>query len=93
MLSLTPSELTSRTTTSIISNEETNDCMKIIKSLEKSGLLIKGLSKTNKNEAKQKKQKKQKKCRLLSMLLGTFGASLLGDLLIGKDTIIAAEER
>ena len=91
MLALTPSELTSRTTTSIISNEETNDCMKIIKSLEKSGLLIKGLSKTNKNEAKQKKQKK--KCRLLSMLLGTFGASLLGDLLIGKDTIIAAEER
>ena len=58
MLALTPSELNSRTTTSIISNEETNDCMKIIKSLEKSGLLIKGLSKTNKNEAKQKKKKK-----------------------------------
>ena len=56
MLSLTPSELTSRTTTSIISNEETNDCMKIIKSLEESGLLIKGLSKTIKNEAKQKKR-------------------------------------
>ena len=56
MLALTLSELTSRTTTSIISNEETNDCMKIIKSLEESGLLIKGLSKTIKNEAKQKKR-------------------------------------
>ena len=85
MLALTLSELTSPTTTSIISNEETNDCMKIIKSLEESGLLIKGLSKTIKNEAKQKKG------RLLSMLLGTFGASLLGDLLTGKGTIIAAE--
>ena len=56
MLALTLSELTSRTTTSIISNEETNDCMKIIKSLEESGLLVKGLSKTIKNEAKQKKR-------------------------------------
>ena len=56
MLALALSELTSRTTTSIISNEETNDCMKIIKSLEESGLLIKGLSKTIKNEAKQKKR-------------------------------------
>ena len=69
MLSLTPSELTSRTTTSIISNEETNDCMKIIKSLEKSGLLIKGLSKTNKNEAKQKKQKKQKKMQITKYVI------------------------
>ena len=41
----------------------------------------------------KKNNKNKKKCRLLSMLLGTFGASLLGDLLIGKDTIIAAEER
>ena len=69
MLALTPSELNSRTTTSIISNEETNDCMKIIKSLEKSGLLIKGLSKTNKNEAKQKKQKKQKKMQITKYVI------------------------
>ena len=36
----------------IISNEEMNDIMKIIKSPEKSGLLIKGISETIKNEAK-----------------------------------------
>ena len=39
----------------------------------------------------KKNKKNKKKCRLLSMLLGTFGASLLGDLLTGKGTIIAAE--
>ena len=39
-------------TASIISNEEMNDIMKIVQSLEKSGLLIKGVSETIKNEAK-----------------------------------------
>ena len=39
-------------TTLIISNEGTNDIMKIVKSLEDSGLLIKGVSETIKNEAK-----------------------------------------
>ena len=38
--------------TTLISNEEMNDIMKIVKSLEESGLLIKGVSKTIKNEAK-----------------------------------------
>ena len=42
-------------TTLIISNEEMNDILKIIKSLEESGLLTKGVSETIKNEAKQKK--------------------------------------
>ena len=42
-------------TTLIISNEEMNDIMKIIKSLEESVLLIKGVSKTIKNEAKEQK--------------------------------------
>ena len=42
--------------TLVISNEERNDIMKIVKSLEKSGLLIKGVSKTIKNEAKEKKE-------------------------------------
>ena len=37
------------------SNEEANDIMKIVKSFEKSGLLIKRVSKTIKNEAKEKK--------------------------------------
>ena len=59
----------SSTTTSIISNEEMN-VMKIVKSLKESGLLIKGVSETIKNEAKQQKG------RFLSMLLGTLGASL-----------------
>ena len=43
-------------TTLIISNEEMNDIMKIIKSLEESGLLIKGVSKTIKNKAKEQKK-------------------------------------
>ena len=50
-----PSDLASHTTTLIISNEEMEDIMKIIKSLEESGLLIKAISKTNKNEAKKTK--------------------------------------
>ena len=37
----------------IISNEEMNDIMKIIKSLEKYGLLLKGISETSKIEAKE----------------------------------------
>ena len=42
-------------TTLIVSNEEMNDIMKIVKSLEKSGLLIKDIYETIKNEAKNKK--------------------------------------
>ena len=68
----------------IISNEEMNNIMKIIKFLEKSGLLMKHVSETVKNEAKG---------RFLSMLLGTLGASLLGSLLIGKGTIRASESK
>ena len=71
--------------TLITSNEEMNDIMKIVKSLEASGLLIKGVSKTIKNEAKEQKG------RFLSMLLGTLGASLLGHLLTGKGTIRASK--
>ena len=52
-------------TTLIISNEEMNDIMKIVKSLEESGLLIKDVSKTIKNEAKEQN---------VGMLLGTLGA-------------------
>ena len=74
----------SGTTTLIISNEEMN-ITKIIKSLEKSGLLIKGVSETTKNEPKEQKG------TFLSMLLVTLGASLLGNLLTGKGTIRAGE--
>ena len=58
-------------TTLIILNKEMNDIMKIIKSLEEFGLLIKGVSETTKNEAKEQK------IGFLQMLLGTLGASLL----------------
>ena len=51
--------------TLIISNEEMNDIMKIVKSLEDSGLLIKGVSETIKDDAKEQKG------GFLSMLLGT----------------------
>ena len=59
--------------------------MKIGKSLEESSLLQKGVPETIKNEAKEQKG------GFLGMLLGTLGASLLGNLLTGKWTIIAGE--
>ena len=61
--------------------------MKIIKSLEESGLLIKGVSKAIKNEAKEQKG------GFLRMLLGTLGASLWGNLLAGKSTIRAGKNK
>ena len=61
------------------------DMMKIVKSLEYSRLLIKGVSETIKNEAKEQKG------GFLSMLLGTLGACLLGNCLTGKGTIRAGE--
>ena len=66
------------TTTLIISNNEMEDIIRISKFLEDSGLLLKGVT-----EAVQKELKKQKG-GFLSMLLGTLGASLLGNLLTGK---------
>ena len=48
------------------------------KSLEQSGLLIKGINETVQNEAKEQKGE------FLSILLGTLGASLLGNLLTSK---------
>ena len=50
-----------------------NDILKVIKSLEEFGLLIKGLSETDKNKAKEQKGE------FLGMILGTLGASLLGN--------------
>ena len=75
----------SGTTKLIISNEEMNDIMKIIKYLEESGLLIKRVSETIQNEAKQSKG------GIFSMLLGTLGASLLENLLTSKGTFRAGE--
>ena len=45
-------DLASRSTTLIISNDEMNDIMKIVKSLKESGLLIKGVSEAIENEPK-----------------------------------------
>ena len=59
--------------------------MKIIKSLEESGLLIKGVRKTIKNKAKKQKE------GFLKMSLGTLGANLMGNLLIGKGSISPSE--
>ena len=77
--------LGSGTTDLIISNDEINDILKIVKSLEDSGLLLEGVSETIKNEAKEQKE------GFLSMLLGTLGASLLGNTLGGKGVIRAGE--
>ena len=65
--------------TLIISNKEMVDIMIIIKSLEKFGLLIKGVGETIKNKAKE-----QQKGGFLGMLLGTLGASLSRNQLICK---------
>ena len=65
----------SGTTTLIISNKEMNDIMTIVQTLEDSGILLKGVTKTIKNETKEQKG------GFLSMLLDTLGASLLNDLL------------
>ena len=75
----------SHNATSIISNEEMNDIMKIVQSLEESGLLIKRVCRIIKNKSKQQKGE------FLGMLLVTLGASLLGDILTGKVTIRAGE--
>ena len=56
-------------TSLITSNEEMEDIMKIVKSIEKSGLLIKGISERIRNEAKKQKS------RFLRMLRGTLAAS------------------
>ena len=79
----------SGTTTLVISIEEMNDIMKIVQALEDSNILLKGVTKTIKNETKEQKG------GFLSMLLGRLGATLLGDLLTknlsGKGTVRAEE--
>ena len=59
----------------IISNDEVDDILKKVKSLEDSGLLLKGVSETIQHEAKEQRG------GILSMILGTLGASLLDDIL------------
>ena len=73
----------SGTTTLIISNEEMSDIIELIQALEDSNILLKGVTKTFKNETKEQKG------GFLSMLLSTLGASLLGNLLTGKEIVRA----
>ena len=76
-------------TSLIISNDEMDDILKIVKSLENSGVFLKGVSETIQHEAKEQRG------GFLSMLLGTLGASLLGYVLSkglsGKGVIRAGE--
>ena len=69
----------------IISNNEMENIIKIVKSLEDSGLLLKRVSETVQNETKEQKG------RFLSMLLGTLGAILLGNILASKGIARAGE--
>ena len=57
------------------------DIIKIVKSLEDSVFLLKGVSETVQKEAKEQKG------GFLSMLLGPLGASLLGNILTGQGVI------
>ena len=80
-----PLSSASHMTTLIISNDEIGDIIKIGKSLEDSGLLLKGVTETVQNEVKEQRG------GFLSMLLGTLGASLLGNLLTGKGAIAKSQ--
>ena len=69
----------------VIEQEDANDIIKIIEALENSGILLKGVTKTTEKETKEQRG------GFLSMLLGTLGASLLGNLLSGKGLARAGE--
>ena len=61
-----------------------NDIIKIVQAVEDSNILLKGVTKTIKNETKEQKG------GFLSMLLGTLGASLLGHMLAEKGIVRAS---
>ena len=71
--------------TLIISYKDMDNLIKIVKSLDDSGLLLKGVTESVQNEVKEQKG------GFLSMLLGTLGASLLGNLLTGKGVFHAGK--
>ena len=71
----------------IIEQEDMNDITKIIEALENSGILLKGVTKMIENETKEQRG------GFLSMLLGTLGASSLGNLLTGKRMTRAGKGR
>ena len=69
----------------LIIEEDMQDIIKIIRELANSDILLKGVSKTIENEIKEQRG------GFLSMLLGTLGASLLGNLLTGKGIMRAGD--
>ena len=72
-------------TTLIISNDDMQGLLKIVKSLGDDGLLLDGITETVKNEVKVQNG------GFLSMLLGTLRASLLGNMLAGRGVVTAGE--
>ena len=79
--------LESGNATLIISNNVTEDIIKIVRSLEDSGVLLKGVTETVQNEVKEQKR------GFVSMLLGTLDASVLGNLLTGKGAIATSQRQ
>ena len=71
----------SETTVLVISNGEMGDIMRMVKLIEKSGLLIKGISKAIKNKAKEQKG------GFLQRLLGTLSPGTLGKSFAKKEVI------
>ena len=69
----------------IISNNDIQNLLKMVKPLEDSGMSLDGITETVKNEVKEQKGS------FLSMLLGTLGASLLGNMLADRGVIRAGE--
>ena len=55
--------------------------MKIVKFLGESGLVVKAVSVTIKNETREQK------CGFIDILLGTLAASFLGNMLAGKRVV------
>ena len=78
--------LGSGTATLLISSDEMNDIIKIMKTLEYSGVLLEGVTKTIENETKEQRG------GFLPVLLGTLGSSLLGNSLSGGEGVIRAGE-
>ena len=74
-------------TTFIISNDEIEDIIEMVKSLEDSGLLVEGVTEKVQTEVKEQRR------GFLSILLGTLGACLLGNLLTGKGAIATSQGR
>ena len=74
-----------KATTLIIWNDEIKYIIEVVKSLGDSGLLLKGVNETIQNETKEQKR------GFLSMLLGTLGASVLGNILSGQGVNRAGE--